>query len=115
MKRNLAIFAVVALFLAWFGVMAVHVGAQEKKGLRFYTYDSSASGKALCFDTDGKSLVTCASLTVAGGLNSSGTVTGNRLASSGTFTVNGVLCFKAGGLVSYCTTSIAANGTCTCN
>jgi len=58
--------------------------------------------------------VDSASSPTVAGITSTGTVTAALLSSS-TFSLNHGACFKASGVLSYCTNSLTSTGTCSCN
>lgn len=63
MKKSLGVFVAVAVFLTWSFVLFSNVAAQEKKGLRFITFDATAAGQPICLGSDAKTLTSCASTT----------------------------------------------------
>ena len=75
MKKNMLSLFMVFVVLVWSVVIISNAFAQQKKGLRFATYDSTAAGKPVCWDTDAKSLTSCGTVTAPDGLSTTGTVT----------------------------------------
>lgn len=83
MKRNLGYVVVFAVAVICALAIVTVGNAQEKKGIRFMTYDSTSAGKPVCMGSDAKSLTTCGTATYSTG-NFTGTVTAGGLTTAGT-------------------------------